>query len=492
VAYADRLDLVIKHKYYLDMISWAEEDQTTKVTPAFPCAINTGTMDASLPARIYVDDALLLGISRRQMELRLAALIEAIFVIMGTPDTTVRQCPLALDKWLDLIVASRQRMLGLIVDTNSMTVGIPPDYVAEVFDLLNTTWHSHRRRFTVGEAQRLTGKLGHLAEGANWVFHLLTHLYASIAYALSENKRLLSDMSPEFRNICLSLKTGSFPCSVKDQVKHINFAMKRAAHLVHHAKFQYNINKTMRQEIEFFREKLLPESGIAWETPIAHIIPRTPTFTSFGDSCLEGAGGYCISLGFWWHIPFPEAVIQRTLKRKKDNKDGLLISINVLEFVTVVVNYCAALHCVTTTSATDDPYPVLLNVTDNASALSWTTGACKKSKVGRLLARFFCSLMINSPLGINSKWISTDDNKIADDISRIKRESATEDSPPFFDYSTLTQTYPELIHCSSFKIQPELISLIWEIVLTERWPCHDEIRRLRLKPLGKLITSSGI
>ncbi len=66
----------------------------------------------------------------------------------------------------------------------------------------------------------------------------------------------------------------------------------------------------------------------------------------FGDSCLEGAGGYCISLGFWWHIPFPEAVIQRTLKRKKDNKDGLLISINVLEFVTVVVNYCAALHCI--------------------------------------------------------------------------------------------------------------------------------------------------
>jgi len=84
--------LVIKHKYYLDidMISWAEEDPTTKVTPAFPCAINKGTLDARLPARIYVDDALLFGLSRRQMELRLAALIEAIFVIMGTPDTTVR------------------------------------------------------------------------------------------------------------------------------------------------------------------------------------------------------------------------------------------------------------------------------------------------------------------------------------------------------------------------------------------------------------------
>ena len=99
MAYADHPDLVIKHKYYLEMISWAEEDQTTKITPAFSCVINKGSPDASLPARIYVDDALLLGISRRQMELRLAVLIEAIFVIMGTPDTTVCQCPLALDKW---------------------------------------------------------------------------------------------------------------------------------------------------------------------------------------------------------------------------------------------------------------------------------------------------------------------------------------------------------------------------------------------------------
>ncbi len=74
------------------------------------------------------------------------------------------------------------------------------------------------------------------------------------------------------------------------------------------------------------------------------------------------------------------------------------------------------LHIVMTTSPTNDPYLVLLNVTDTASTLSWTTGACKKSKVGRMLAHFFCLLMINSPLGINSKWISTDDNKIADDM----------------------------------------------------------------------------
>ncbi len=163
----------------------------------------------------------------------------------------------------------------------------------------------------------------------------------------------------------------------------------------------------MRQEIEFFREKLAPTSEVRWESPIAHIIPRMPTFTTFGDSCLEGAGGYSISLGFWWHLPFPDEIKSRTLLHKQDNADGQLISINVLEFITVIINYCAALHLILMENVTDHRYPVLLNITDNTSALSWTTGPCQKSKLGRLLARFFCSLLINSPLGVNSQWICT-------------------------------------------------------------------------------------
>ncbi len=75
--------------------------------------------------------------------------------------------------------------------------------------------------------------------------------------------------------------------------------MNWAAKLVNHAKYRYNINKTMHQEIDFFCKKLQPLSGITWETPIAHIIPRMPTATAFEDSCLKGDGGYLISLGYW-------------------------------------------------------------------------------------------------------------------------------------------------------------------------------------------------
>jgi hypothetical protein len=357
------------------MISWAPLDPAPDLAKGVPWAINTGVLNdqgtkVPLPARIYIDDALTLATSKESMEQVLASLIKAIFVVMGAPDTSVRQCSLAMDKWEKLQVAPIQTMLELIIDTNRMTVSVHNDYIKSVHLLINSTWHTHRQRFTVKEAQELTGKHGHLAEGANWVFHLLTQLYASIAYALSKNKRFLEDSSPEFRTLIKSLRSGYFFCNVKDQIRHIAYTIKHSAKLVHQSRCQYNITKPMRKEKEFFREKLLPTSEICWESPIAHVISRMPTFTTFGDSCLKGAGGYSLSLGFWWHLPLPEEVKLPRLLHKRDNADGLLISINVLEFVTVIINYCAALHTVLTKNPTSDPYPVLLNVIDNASALS--------------------------------------------------------------------------------------------------------------------------
>jgi hypothetical protein len=88
-----------------------------------------------------------------------------------------------MDKWLELVCGPKQSMLGPTIDTNRLTIAIPAKYLQEVLDLLNSTWHPNQRCFKVSEAQRLTGKLARLAEGANWVFHLHSHLYLPIAYA---------------------------------------------------------------------------------------------------------------------------------------------------------------------------------------------------------------------------------------------------------------------------------------------------------------------
>jgi hypothetical protein len=181
----------------------------------------------------------------------------------------------------------------------------------------------------------------------------------------------------------------------------------------------------MRYKIEFVCNKLKPDSGIEWETPNTHLIPQTPIATTIRDSLLEGAGGFFITLGFWWHIHFPDKVVQRTLQFKTSNNNGMLLSINVLEFVMVIINYCAALHVVQKSPITDYPHPVILIVTNNSSTLSWTLHMCKHSKIGQMLARFFSSLLINSPLGINSQWISTINNKFTDNISCLKSNLTT-------------------------------------------------------------------
>jgi hypothetical protein len=72
-----------------------------------------------------MDDALLHGHPKWQILIKLATLIKSIIIVMGEPDTMVRQCPLAMDKWEDLVIRPVQTILGLVIDTHQLTVGIP-------------------------------------------------------------------------------------------------------------------------------------------------------------------------------------------------------------------------------------------------------------------------------------------------------------------------------------------------------------------------------
>jgi hypothetical protein len=79
-----------------------------------------------------------------------------------------------MDKWEELVIGPVQTMLGLVIDAYQLTVGIPTNYVNKVLLPLNNTWHCGRKQFTVTKAQKLTGKLGHLAQGTAWIFRLFS------------------------------------------------------------------------------------------------------------------------------------------------------------------------------------------------------------------------------------------------------------------------------------------------------------------------------
>ena len=82
-----------------------------------------------MTANIYVDNILAGAALCDSMIILLAAIIKAIFLVCGTPDIAVCQCPLSLEKWFKLIVGPMQIMLGLVLNANRMAVGITNKYI---------------------------------------------------------------------------------------------------------------------------------------------------------------------------------------------------------------------------------------------------------------------------------------------------------------------------------------------------------------------------
>ena len=65
------------------------------------------------------------------------------------------------------------------------------------------------------------------------------------------------------------------------------------------------------------------------------------------------------------------------------------MSINVLEFVAIIINYADTLTILYLKLPTDDPHPVIFNKADSVSAIRWANHSCKSSLGGRDLGRLF-------------------------------------------------------------------------------------------------------
>ena len=234
VSFANRADLVEKHKRFLDMISWEVPlEAAEKPVRAASCELNPGVLDASgnqipHPAHIWVDDAMMAAMGIMQMKMVLAAVIESIFAVMGEPAEEVRQCHLAMDKWKTLIVAEHQLALGLNINTRRLVVAITKEYKTDTLKLIQTHWHKERKRFKAIEASKLTGKLTRLAEGAPWVHHMVSHLFTSIALALAQNKEFLRSASSQFKSLLETIKAKNFKSGMNSEHNSIvRFAIKK-------------------------------------------------------------------------------------------------------------------------------------------------------------------------------------------------------------------------------------------------------------------------
>ena len=321
----------------------------------------------------------------------------------------------------------------------------------------------------------MVGKVGRLGQAYRPVYHLMPMLYASVAYALRENDRYLASTSKSYRAL---VKKAKQQPRTDDDVREINFALGQTSRQLHQLKVKYRIPASLREELDFITA-LLSDKDVQLATHIGHIVPRDHDWAQAADSCKTGGGGWSTGLKFWWHLHYPEEVVRRAYL--PNNKSGKLISINVLEMVCIILNFAAAI-CVCAFDKIDlSTHPVLLNFCDNTSACSWVNKFCKHSMIGRRLGRMFVGLLMSTKLAVQAEWISTTENEIADEISRLKRNL-----DGVFDYSNLKVSYPSLSACRQFQPSATLLGMIWDIILFNRSPDPLTVRKLEPCALGKI------
>ena len=103
-------------------------------------------------------------------------------------------------------------------------------YRREVLHLLDTTCHLDRAAFTAKEMELLIGKLECIGQAYRPIYHLMPHMYASVAYALCHNAYHLASTSRTFfKLIQIAKKSPQYPRiparSISPFAKQLNWHM---------------------------------------------------------------------------------------------------------------------------------------------------------------------------------------------------------------------------------------------------------------------------
>lgn len=519
----DDTSLISKHRQYLDRLRWKKDlgKKSAVFSPAKEDDINHGVLNdqgepINTPHAFYVDDDVYGEMfDVRRIEQAVAASIEAIFILLGPSCLQCRQDAVSFDKMEEMMINYLNRILGRIINTRTMMIATPKDYIYSTVCLLRSRWHNRRQTFFINELEILAGQLGHISETVPWLRFLLAQVYTSIAHGLgcaqshlyntrkqfrellkmikadneflkghglSKDKSSKDQDQPKVENDCIANKNGIEIDQTMARTRHrLSFNLSKTAKEMHHCRLAIPFNRTLRKELKLI-EAALSDPSIDKQRPIAHIIPRMPSAIGHSDSCLRAAGGFSIEMGFYWYIEWPEEIQRRTLRYVRDNSNNNLISINVLEYAALIINYCAATHYYNTYhNDPSDPYPTVLLYADNTTAEAWAKmKQCKTSLIGRNLGLMQCALMLNNRVGINIAHVTTKDNVIADRISRIKKES---NFIPHFDQ--LQQEFPQLTSCRRFHPSAELVSCIMDILLSKKQFDPLEARNKVLATLGQ-------
>ena len=460
---SSRRDLYEKYKHIIDKVKFSEPATSdTKFVQAKKDKYNTGIPDLAYTTyNMFVDDSLFAH-TRDTIKHSMAASIEALYIILGYPDTKIRQNALSLDKYFESVCSHERVQLGILINTRSMTLSLTDKRRKDMLDELSH-WHKKRKSFTLLQGVTLCGTLEFWASTSPWVRFLYLNLRSAVnrcitfCTKISKNKKLVKGMITE-----LSKSKNTEQFQIRER-----YVQSKIAKEIFKCREMVHINKPMRIELKYIKDVLSNPKRFNLKTHIAHMIDREPEYIAYGDASLEAAGGFSEG-NFWWHMEWPEEIKALTLKNltvtRRCKVTNKLISINLLEFVVEIINYAAVTHLFQCTPS-EYEYATLLNWTDNKTAEAWIRKAATKTNKGKALQRTLCSLMINNPVSIKSDYIKGESNVLADAISRTFSTT-----PSKTNFDNLFNKFPQIKSWKRFHPNQELLSNLYLALLKEQDP----------------------
>ena len=239
--------------------------------------------------------------------------------------------------------------------------------------------------------------------------------------------------------------------SEEDQ-REVKWAMRVVAKKVHGATNLYQILESMHVELDIIRE-ILTDDSICMETPIAHIVPRDPTFTAHTMATPHQIVGWSEDLSFWWTYTVSPDLTRRITDKKINRKRR--VTLDALKMVGIIINFAASIHTCWRDNVSVDDFPVLLNACDGLSANAWVNYRCKTSMTGRTLGRLFVGLLMGTKIGIQAAC--GPDSKTEGSASLCAAASGRD----IFDFRDLIHNVPSLSSCRQFQPSRTLLGLVF-------------------------------
>jgi len=452
--------LITKHSNILDQVQYSPSPPSgTVFVSAAADDTHQGVFlsngqPVNTPHHTFVDDNHMADVFPR-IRLAQAASIEGLFHLLGFPQKHFRRSVLSEDKYYEQACGPVKLQLGYRVDSRNMIVGFSEQRIASLATTLKV-WSTQRKSYTLKEAAKLAGLLEFIASVSTWIRFLTVSLKHAILSALRCTSTFVKQLPSSFSLVSNTLLVSTDFHSLRKK----EFAISKLMQRIWNTKRRFHITPSLRRELHLLYSIFSDTATFPFTTPIAHLVPRSPEFVAKGDACLDGAGGFSSCLSFWWFLEWPSFVKKKTLKhyiKYYYGVQGNKLSINLLEYVAIILSFAAAASCLSLGHPLSQPNPLLQIFSDNTTAISWTKKAASSTKEGKALAYLLTSLLIQHPhLGLSTSFIPGKQNEVADAISRMNTKTH------HISFSTLSQTYPVLTDLKRFHPSPELLSRIWD------------------------------